>query len=100
MIAGGMTESAANTMASGAGANGIVGRLGYYNPYNVPDAQVVGLDGKINPSAKLLYQDDWIAALSQPGLRQDYNVSVSGGVEGTTFYSSFGYINEKGHVKW
>lgn len=100
VIAGGMTESAANTMASGAGANGIVGRLGYYNPYNVPDAQVVGLDGKINPSAKLLYQDDWIAALSQPGLRQDYNVSVSGGVEGTTFYSSFGYINEKGHVKW
>ncbi len=100
MIAGGMTEAAANAMASGAGANGIVGRLGYYNPYNVGDAEVVGLDGKLNPNAKLLYQDNWIEALSQPGLRQDYNVAVSGGVEGTTFYSSFGYINEKGHVKW
>ena len=100
VIAGGMTEAAANTQASGGTSNGIVAKLGGYNPYNVANDQVVGLDGKINPSAKLLYQDDWNDALAQTGLRQDYNVSISGGAQGTTYYSSFGYINEKGHVKW
>lgn len=100
MIAGGLTEAAANAQASGGTTNGIVAKLGGYNPYNVANDQVVGLDGKLNPAATLLYQDDWIEALSQAGLRQDYNVSVSGGTEGTTYYSSFGYVSEKGHVKW
>ena len=100
VIAGGMTPAAAATLASGGTSNGIVGKLGYYNSYNVANDQLVGTDGKLNPAATLMYQDDWNEALAQAGLRQDYNVSVSGGVEGTTFYSSFGYINEKGYVKW
>lgn len=100
VIAGGMTPAAAAAQASGNTSNGIVNKLGGYNSYNVANDLLVGLDGKLNPSATLLYQDDWNEALAQAGLRQDYNVSVSGGVEGTTFYSSFGYINEKGYVKW
>ncbi len=100
VIAGGMTDAAARAQASGATSSGIVAKLGYYNPFDVAADQVVGIDGKLNPSAKLLYQDDWIDALSQAGLRQDYNVAVNGGVENTTFYSSFGYIKEKGHLKW
>ena len=100
VIAGGMTPAAAATLASGGTTNGIVAKLGGYNSYNVANDQLVGTDGKLNPAAVLMYQDDWNDALAQSGLRQDYNVSVSGGVEGTTFYSSFGYINEEGYVKW
>ncbi|OFY41515.1 MAG: hypothetical protein A2X18_06700 [Bacteroidetes bacterium GWF2_40_14] len=100
VIAGGMTDAAARAQASGATSSGIVAKLGYYNPFNVAADQVVGIDGKLNASAKLLYQDDWIDALSQAGLRQDYNVSVNGGSDNTTYFSSFGYIKEKGYVKW
>ncbi len=100
VIAGGMTPDAAAAQASGATSNGIVARLGGYNPYNVANDQVVGLDGKLNPAAVLLYQDNWIDALSQTGVRQDYNVNLSGGVDQTTYYMSLGYINEKGHLKW
>jgi TonB-linked SusC/RagA family outer membrane protein len=100
VIAGGMTPEAAAAQASGATSNGIVAKLGGYNPFNVANDQVIGLDGKLNPAAKLLYQDDWIKELSQTGIRQDYNVNVSGGVDQTTYYLSLGYINEKGHVKW
>lgn len=100
VIAGGMTPAAAAAQASGGTTNGIVAKLGGYNPFNVANDQVIGLDGKLNPSAKLLYQDDWNDALAQSGLRQDYNVSVSGGVDGTTYYTSFGYIKEEGYVKW
>ncbi|MDO9681101.1 MAG: TonB-dependent receptor [Bacteroidales bacterium] len=100
VIAGGMTPEAAAAQASGTTTNGIVAKMGGYNPFNVANGLVIGLDGKLNPAAQLLYQDDWIEALSQKGIRQDYNVNVSGGVDQTTYYLSLGYINEKGHLKW
>ena len=100
VIAGGMTPAAAAALASGGTSNGIVAKLGGYNSYNVTNDQLIGTDGKLNPAAKLLYQDDWNEALARTGLRQDYNISVSGGVEGTTYYSSFGYIKEDGYVNW
>ena len=100
VIAGGMSEAAAAALASGGTPNGIVRKLGGYNPYNVANDQLIGLDGKLNPNATLLYQDDWYDALSQTGLRQDYNVSVNGGANNTTYYASVGYLNEEGHVKW
>jgi len=100
VIAGNMTEDAAAALASGDTPNGIVRKLGGYNPYNIANDQLIGLDGKMNPNAQLLYQDDWYDALSQNGLRQDYNIAVNGGVDKTTYYISLGYLNEEGHVKW
>ena len=44
------------------------------NPYNV--AQPVGLDGKMNPDARLLYSGDWRGALMKSRLRQEYNVTL------------------------
>lgn len=88
-------NSAANPTAN---AN-LVAQLGGYNPFNVPNDQLV-IDGKLNPNAKLMYYDDWYDELSQLGVRQDYNVSLSGGLGETQYYASFGYLNQQGHVRW
>lgn len=41
---------------------------------------------------------DWVAAVTQLGLKQEHNVSVSGGGERANFFFSGGYLNEKGTV--
>lgn len=95
MKANGLSDAAASANAR----KGIIGLLGGYNSYNVPNGEVIGEDGKINPNARLMYQDDWSSALAQNGLVQDYNVNVSGGNEHTTYMMSVGYLNEEGYVR-
>jgi TonB-linked SusC/RagA family outer membrane protein len=97
MRAGGMSSTSAAAYAS---KNLVPTVFKGYNPYNVDGTALVGTDGKLNSSAKLLYQDDWNDALSRTGLRQDYSISVSGGSDNTTYYASAGYLNEKGFVRW
>ena len=95
MRAGGYTSDQAAAYAT----NNLVKTVfGGYNPYSVSNP--VGTDGKLDPTATLLYQDDWNEALSQTGLRQDYVVSLSGGNDGTTYYASVNYLDEEGHAKW
>ncbi|HCM19685.1 MAG TPA: SusC/RagA family TonB-linked outer membrane protein, partial [Porphyromonadaceae bacterium] len=60
---------------AGSGANSLSKILGGYNNYNVPWAELIGADGKINPNAKLLYTDDWSDALFDNSLRQEYNLN-------------------------
>lgn len=86
--------------ASGNTSSGIVNKLGGYNVYDVPNDQLIGLDGKLNPNANLLYYDDWNAALEQTGVRQDYNVSLSGGSDRSTYFASVAYLDETGMVRW
>ncbi|HLP72285.1 MAG TPA: TonB-dependent receptor [Bacteroidales bacterium] len=100
VIANGQTPANAATLASGTSSSGIVNKLGGYNVYNVANDQLVGTDGKINPNAALLYADDWNKALEQTGIRQDYNLSLSGGSEKSTYFASLGYLNETGMIKW
>jgi hypothetical protein len=55
----GIASPAALAAASLSATNfNIVGTNLFYNPFNVPNNQVVGVDGKINPAAQLLYPDD------------------------------------------
>ena len=57
----------------------IYNNLGY-NPFNVPNDQIVGTDGQLNPNASVIYQSlDWYDLLARTGVRQNYNVNVSGG---------------------
>lgn len=98
--ANGRTPEVAAGMASGNTANGIVNKLGGYNVYDVPNDQLIGLDGKMNPDANLLYYDDWNEALKRTGIRQDYNLALSGGTDKNTYFASLAYLNEKGMVKW
>jgi len=70
-----------------------------YNPFNVPNNEIVGLDGKLNPNAKLIAPSlNWYEPLEQVGFRQNHNISVTGGGEDHDFLLSIGYLDETGYV--
>ena len=94
--------------------NRLAGDLGYV-VYDVPNGQsLIGTNGKLNPNAKLgtaytdpasgetyyLQPDDWTKTAYHNALRQEYNVSVSGGNDKTSFYTSVGYLNEDGIIDY
>ena len=98
----------ANTLANQylpTNQNGGVG----YKIYTVPQGQsMIGLDGKLNPSATLGYSDgefyykpdNWYNELFDKGnLRQEYNVSVSGGTDKINYFLSGGYLDDAGIVE-
>jgi len=70
------------------------------NPFNVPNDQIVGTDGKINPAASLLYPDDldWEDAITRIGFRQNYDMSFQGGTDKSDYYASLGYLKEEGYI--
>lgn len=71
-----------------------------YNPFNVADTEIVGLDGKMNPDAKLLYNDfDWYKYMVRTGKRTEANVSASGASDKSDHYASFGYLKDQGYVQ-
>jgi len=77
---------------------GVYTRLGY-NPFNVPNDQIVGTDGRLNPNAKLIYNGlDWNDALEQVGTRKNYAVNVSGGGKNHQIFFSTSYLDEEGYV--
>lgn len=96
LISSGQTEAVASQNAT----NGIKAQLGY-NPFNVPDSDIVRTDGTLNPNAKLLYADDldWAAPIERLGQRQEYSVGLTGSNDKSNYYASFGYLNEKGFLK-
>ncbi len=82
-----------------------------YNVYTVPDGeQLIGLDGKLNPSATLgrayeangetywLQPDNWKDAAYRNGFRQEYNISVNGATDRSSYYASFGYLDDNGYI--
>ena len=71
-----------------------------YNPFNVPDKEIVDINGNLNPNAKLLYPGDldWEKAGTRKGYRQDYSISANGGGKIGDYYASLGYVNEKGYT--
>ena len=54
----GISLDSANRVATGLTTRTSIRGLLAYNPFNVPVNTIVGTDGKINPSAQLLYADD------------------------------------------
>ncbi len=87
--------------ASAAASASILGTAALNNnPFNVAADQVIGTDGKLNPSAKLLYPEDldWTKAVSRLGHRQDYTMSAGGATEKADYYFSLGYLNDQGYT--
>ena len=108
----GNTPEAANKSAN----SQTLSHLGY-NVYTVPEGQLlIGQDGKLNPNAKLgrsgkfnannpdetyyLTPDNWRDMAYSNAVRQEYNVSVSGGSDRGSYYSSIGYLNEDGIIEY
>ena len=107
----GLSPQDANALASARVAGSVKdGGLGY-QVFTVPEGEAfIGTDGKVNPKATLgnvvsydgkdylLHPDDWMKEAYRQSLRQEYNVSVAGGVDKASFLASFGYLNNKGIV--
>lgn len=74
-----------------------------YNPFkSVDNNSIVGVDGKLNPSAtSLLYGDDldWVSAMERLGYRSEYNLSYSTKTQKSDTYVSLGYLDEKSYIK-
>lgn len=70
-----------------------------YNPFNVANDQIVGTDGRLNPSANVIYQSlDWYDVMEQSSTRKNYNVNVSSGGENHRIFFSTSYLDEGGYV--
>jgi TonB-linked SusC/RagA family outer membrane protein len=71
-----------------------------YNPFNVPDNQIVDINGKLNPQAKLLYGNDldWENQSTRKGFHQDYGLSFNGGNDFADYFASVGYVDDKGYT--
>lgn len=98
-----MWEALRNSSAGGgdgafASAN-IFNNLGY-NPFDVPNDQIVGTDGRLNPNANVVYQSlNWYDVLEQSSTRTNYNVNVSSGGENHRVFFSTSYLDEGGYVR-
>jgi TonB-linked SusC/RagA family outer membrane protein len=90
----GLSEAAASTQASNTIASQLI-----YNPFNVAANAIVGTDGKLNSSAKLLYNDfDWFKALSINGKRREVGFNISSKVDKTDYFVSLNYLKDEGFV--
>jgi TonB-linked SusC/RagA family outer membrane protein len=68
------------------------------NIYGPRYATPVGEDGKLASGAVPLWNDSWGDAISRRGVRQQYDLSVSGGSASTRYFFSGGYLNENGWI--
>ena len=94
----GVSSQADLDAANQAASDGIFGILGY-NPYNVPNDQIVGTNGQLNPNASLLYNDfDWEGAITRTGIRRTADISYQGRTENADYFASFGYLDEEGYI--
>lgn len=91
----------ANNNIGGSTANAGLG----YLIYDVPQGQAfIGSNGKVNPNATLgrtigdyyITPDDWADEAYRTGIRQEYNLSVSGANEKASFFGSIGYLSNEG----
>lgn len=72
--------------------------LGGYNPFNVGNTAIVGLDGKINPNANLLYGNDlnWLDQATRTGTRNEYGIQYTSGNDKSDISASVNYLKEGG----
>ena len=94
---GQMSLGQANAYASGA----LIDNYLRYNIYKgISNTEVIDpATGKINPYAyDLKWNDNWNKDVFRNGVRQEYNLSASGGSEKTQAYMSVSYLNDKGYV--
>ena len=114
----GNTAERANQLANTALLNQLK-----YNVYTTPEVgkdekgnpiyeSLIGMNGKLNPNASLgrsykgengemyyMIPDDWNDEAYRTALRQEYNVSISGGNSRSSFYASGNYLKEDGIIK-
>ena len=102
----GYSPEDANIRANKILPSGASGGLGYQVYTTAPGELLVGSNGKLNPNATLGYSDgqyyytpdNWADETFQNNLRQEYNLSASGGSDKGTYYFAFGYLDDQGVI--
>lgn len=62
-------------------------------------AYLVGTDGKLNPNARQLFDaNEYENALLKNRLRQEYNVSATGGSDKVDYFVSLGYLDNPSYI--
>lgn len=82
-------------------SSNLLGVLGPYNIYKgVADNAIIDpATGKLNSAAgERKWSDNWLKDVFRPGLRQEYNVSASGGSDKTQAYISASYLQDEGYL--
>ena len=92
-------QMAAAKMASGADA--IFGENEKYNPFSKPVAELFDhTTGKIVDGVTTKWDDDWLDLSTDPSpVRQEYQMTVTGGNKANQYMFSVGYLKEEGLVK-
>jgi TonB-linked SusC/RagA family outer membrane protein len=94
----GYKNTLSGTNAAAEASATIYNRLGY-NPFNVPNDQIVGTDGRLNPNAQFIYQTtDWRDIMERTGTRTNHSFNVAGGGENHSVFFSTSYLKEDGYV--
>lgn len=102
-LVNGMTDRQAREYAD----SHVFGDIGY-RTFSVPEGQTYfTADGKFNPNAtpgwsngKYYFTvDDWAKESLMHGLRQEYNVSISGGTNRLNYYVSGSYLGDEGIIR-
>ena len=94
---GQMSLGQANAYASGA----LINEYLLYNVYKgVGNTELVNpTTGKLSPYAyDLKWTDNWNKDVFRNGIRQEYNVTASGGSDNTQAYMSVSYLDDQGYV--
>lgn len=68
------------------------------NPFGSSFANPVGTDGKLVNGAIPLWQDDWSESLARNGIRNQVDLSISGGGNSSRYFVSGGYLNDQGFI--
>lgn len=68
------------------------------NSSTMAGAYLVGTDGKLNPNARLLYDETYGDYLLENNFRQEYNVSVNGGSDRMDYFVSLGYLEDPSYL--
>lgn len=62
-------------------------------------AYLVNTDGKLNPDARLLYNDNYDDYLLENNFRQEYNLSAAGGSDKMDYFFSLGYLEDPSYIR-
>lgn len=91
-------NGAGNQVYDGESYQDIVQYLGNYNAFNVPNNELLSVDGKLNPGATLRYAEDlnWLDQASRTGKRNEYGMTYSTGFNKTDLYTSLNYLEDEG----
>ena len=92
-------QMAAESMANGADA--IFGSKQQYNPFSKPITELFDhTTGKILDGVTTKWEDDWLELSTNPKpVRQEYQMTVTGGNKANQYMFSLGYLNEEGLVQ-